>query len=102
MKSKSAIDSSTANRSNRSNGINGEFKSTIMQRKKLMSSTNAAAQQFKTKATGSTSFNAPTSPTEATIAPTYYNGNTNDSRNGEFLFYSIFSLSWSFFPSLVM
>lgn len=67
---------SILNRSNRSNSVNGEWKSTIMQRKKLMNSTNAAAQQ-QTKATG------PTSPTEATCAPIYYNSNTNDSRNGE-------------------
>lgn len=69
------------NRSNRSNNIDGEFKSTIMQRKKLINTTNATPQQqYKTKSTG------PTSPTEATIAPIYYNGNTSDSRNGRFFF----------------
>lgn len=84
MKNKNSIilrepfdNDSILNRSNRSNNVNGEwnYKTTIMQRKKLMNSTNAAAQQ-QTKATG------PTSPTEATIAPIYYNVNTNDSRNG--------------------
>lgn len=77
----STVGNSISSRSNRSNQANSEWKSTVMQRKKLENSTNAAAQQqCKIKATG------PTSPTEATIAPIYYNGNTNDSRNGEFLF----------------
>lgn len=71
--------SSGGNRSN--NAIaNGDWKLTLMQRKRLENSTNATAQQqCKTKASG------PTSPTEATIAPIYYNGNTNNTRNGKFL-----------------
>lgn len=48
-----------------------------MQRKKLHNSTHAMAQQnCKNKNSG------PTSPTEASIAPIYYNGDTNDSKNG--------------------
>lgn len=62
-----------------SNAIaNGDWKLTLMQRKRLENSTNAAAQQqSKTKASG------PTSPTEAAIAPIYYNGNTDNTRNGK-------------------
>lgn len=67
---------------NRSNNAiaNGDWKVTLMQRKRLENSTNATVQQqqCKTKVTG------PTSPTEATIAPIYYNGNTNNTRNGKF------------------
>lgn len=68
---------SIGSRNSKANGARDEWKSTMIQRKKLMNSTNAAAQQqCKTKATG------PTSPTEATIAPIYYNGNSMDSKNG--------------------
>lgn len=67
---------------------NGDWKVTLMQRKKLENSTNATVQQqCKTKVSG------PTSPTEATIAPIYYNGNTNNTRNGK-VYHIFICCSW--------
>lgn len=86
-------DNSISNRNCKSDGATessnmNEWKpTTIIDRKKLINSTNASVQQqqqqqqCRTKATGPTS--GPTSPTEATIAPLYYNGNSMESRNGE-------------------
>lgn len=71
----------------KSNNMNEWKPTTIIDRKKLINSTNASVQQqpqqqqCRTKATGPTS--GPTSPTEATIAPLNYNGNSMESRNGE-------------------
>lgn len=54
-----------------------EWKSTFLQRKKLLNTTNAAVQQqCKNKNTG------PTSPTEACVAPSHYNGGVHELKSG--------------------
>lgn len=60
-----------------SSSNNSEWKSTTIQRKKLLNSTNAAVQQQCKNKT-----NGPTSPTEASIAPIYYSGTISNSKEG--------------------
>lgn len=59
-------------------GTNGEWKTTAVQRKKLLNTTRAIVQQqCKDDDVG------PTSPTEATVAPIYYNSNAHETKTGK-------------------
>lgn len=58
-------------------GNDGEWKTAAVQRKKLLNTTSAAVHQQEDPS-------CPTSPTEGTVAPIYYNSNAHETKACEY------------------